>query len=69
MWTLIDSPHAIAGIRIGEVITNDKDDPLELYEVKAKGSGYVKAVHAYGREKIRILPEQYLITASWWVKK
>ncbi len=68
MWELVNNSSILDGISIGQIITTTPDDPVDQYEVKMIGAGYVKAVHCNGRAKIKIFPEEELILGKWWVK-
>jgi hypothetical protein len=66
MWSLIDTKDIIANLCVGNIICNEPGDPSSQFEIRAIHQGYVKLLHANGRQAVKIIPEANLITDKWW---
>ncbi len=69
MWKLIDDSSILDKITVGQIITNNPDNPIDQYEVKTIDGGYIKATHCNGKTAIKVFPEEELIMGKWWVKR
>ena len=67
MWKKIEDSQMVEGINPGNHITDDPNNPEDFYEVKDIHTGFVVALHANGKTKIKAFLEAELID-KWWVK-
>jgi len=66
MWTKFN-PELIKQVNRGSIITEDPDLD-NFFEVENIDNGIVKAVHANGKNILKIFNENELITGNWFIK-
>jgi len=68
MWKKIDTNLVVSRMIVGNMITDNPDDPTDLFEVKTIREGYVIALHEDGKSEVKFFPESELLNGKWWVK-
>jgi hypothetical protein len=68
MWNIIDT-EIIDNLQPSDIIATNPSDSETYYEIRTIKNGFIRAIHAEGIPRFKILPNSALIADKWWIMK
>lgn len=68
MWRKIKNTPMVAGLKEGDLLTENENDLRNIYEVREVTADRIKLLHVNGKNELKILPAESLVENGWYKK-